>query len=119
MAHAPAKAKVIEEARWLLSAYDDDFEELAQSDFTLGELPGGNKVRDRGDYQRWMLDVRGWAMEALRASETVEDDPYRDGQQTKVDRGMKDAASAALEAVTKHDPRTIRATLAAYLQTVG
>lgn len=118
MPHAPAKARVIEEARWLLSAYDADFEELAESDVTLGEMRGGEKLRDRGDYQRWMMDARGWAITASRTAELVEDDPYRDGAQTKVDRVMRDAASAVLEAVVKHDPQTIRTALSAYLGTI-
>lgn len=118
MPHAPAKARVIEEARWLLSAYDADFEELAESDVTLGESRGGEKLRDRGDYQRWMVDARGWAMTASRAAELADDDPYRDGAQTKVDRVMQDAASSVLEAVAKHDPQTIREALSAYLRTV-
>lgn len=118
MPHAPAKARVIEEARWLLSAYDVDFEELAESDVTLSEMRGGEKLRDRGDYQRWMIDARGWAITASRTAQRVEDDPYRDGAQTKVDRVMQDAASAVLEAVAKHNPQTIHAALSAYLRTV-
>lgn len=118
MPHAPTKARVIEEARWLLSAYDADFEELAESDVTFSEMRGGEKLRDRGDYQRWMMDARGWAMTASRAAELVEDDPYRDGAQTKVDRTMRDAAAAVLEGVAKHNPQTIRKALSAYLSTV-
>lgn len=110
------KDRVIEEARWLLSAYNARFEDLASAE--VDELPGDLSLRDRGEYQRWMMDARGWSLTASRACERV-DDPYRDGEQTKVDRDMRDAASAVLEAVAKHAPARIRASLTAYLATTA
>lgn len=115
----PAKAKVIEEARWLLSAYSEGFEELAQTDFAPDEYRGGLGLRDRGEYQRWMLDARGWAISASRAAELVEDDPYRDAAQTKVDRTLQDTASTVMRAVTQQDPATIRTTLAEYVNSLS
>ena len=115
MAGSSAKARIQEEARWLLSAYDPEFEELAGSQVAYTERAGSRSIRARGAYQRWMQDARGWGVAASRIYDES-DDPYREGDQLRVDRALKDAASAVLEGVTKETPATIRDALAAYIQ---
>ncbi|MEM6293908.1 MAG: hypothetical protein AAGA54_21710 [Myxococcota bacterium] len=115
MAAGSAKARLTEEARWLLSAYDPEFEELAGADVPYVERAGSRSIRLRGEYQRWMQDARGWGVAASRVYDES-DDPYREGERLRVDRALKDAASAVIEGVTKQTPATIRAALAAYVQ---